>query len=174
MGRVGYYLPFAVAGAAIATVASGLLTTFTPSTTTGVWIGYQIIAGVGRGMSVQIPLIAVQNNCSKDELPIVNALVVFAQNLGAAVSLSLAELIFNSVLRHDLAIQAPQVNPELVIAAGATALDTVVPAASLPGVLLAYSNSVNSVMYLATGASGGALLLAFGMGWRSIKKAKVA
>jgi hypothetical protein len=172
VGRVGYYLPFAVAGGAITTVASGLLATFTTSTSTADWIGYQILAGVGRGLAFQIPIIAGQNNCARHELPIVNALVVFSQNLGGAVFLSVAELIFNNALRHYLAIQVPQIDPELVIAAGATGLETVVPAASLPGVLIAYTKSVDKVMYIAIGTAGGSFMFAFGMGWTSIKKAK--
>lgn len=86
--------------------------------------------------------------------------------------LSVAELIFNNALRHYLAIQVPQIDPELVIAAGATGLETVVPAASLPGVLIAYTKSVDKVMYIAIGTAGGSFMFAFGMGWTSIKKAK--
>jgi len=121
-------------------------------------------------MGFQIPIIAVQNNSSKEEISTVNALVVFSQNLGGVVFLSLAEVVFSNGLRHDLASYAPEVNPEVVIVAGATAVRRVVPAASLPGVLLAYSKSFDRVMYLATGAAGGAFLFAFGMRWMSIKK----
>jgi hypothetical protein len=170
VGRIGYYLPFAVASGVLTTLGSGLITTFTPTTAVGVWIGYQILMGAGRGMGFQIPIIAVQNNSSKEEISIVNALVVFSQNLGGAVFLSLAEVIFSNGLRHDLASYAPEVNPEVVIVAGATAVRGVVPAASLPGVLLAYNKSFDRVMYLATGAAGGAFLFAFGMRWMSIKK----
>jgi hypothetical protein len=125
-------------------------------------------------LAFQVPIIAGQNNCARHELPIVNALVVFSQNLGGAVFLSLAELIFINTLRHYLAILVPQINPELVIAAGATGLDTAVPTASLPGVLIAYTKSVDRVMCLAIGTAGGSFLCAFGMGWKSIKKAKAA
>ena len=52
--KMGYYLPFGVASSILGVVGSGLLTTLNPSTTTGEWIGYQIIAGVNRGMSMQI------------------------------------------------------------------------------------------------------------------------
>jgi hypothetical protein len=123
-------------------------------------------------MGIQIPIVAVQNNSSKEEISIVNALVVFSQNLGGALFLSLAEVIFSSSLRNGLATYAPEVNPDVVIVAGATAVRTVMPAASLPGVLLAYSKAFDHVMFLATGAAGGAFLFAFGMRWMSIKKAQ--
>ncbi len=35
-------------------MGSGLLSTFTPETTTGQWIGYQIITTLGRGMAFQV------------------------------------------------------------------------------------------------------------------------
>lgn len=156
----------------LTTIGAGLASTFTLTTPVGVWIGYLIIIGTGRGMGIQIPIVAVQNNSSKEEISIVNALVVFSQNLGGALFLSLAEVIFSSSLRNGLATYAPEVNPDVVIVAGATAVRTVMPAASLPGVLLAYSKAFDHVMFLATGAAGGAFLFAFGMRWMSIKKAQ--
>jgi hypothetical protein len=150
-------------------VSSGLISTFTPTTSTGVWIGYQILMGA-RGMGFQIPIIAVQNNSPKEEVSIVNAMVVFAQNLGGAIFLSLDQVIFSSGLKHYLAIYAPEVDVEVIIVAGARGIREAVDAASLPGVLLAYSKSFDRVMYLAVGAAGGALIFAFGMGWMNIKK----
>ncbi|KAK9357781.1 major facilitator superfamily domain-containing protein [Lipomyces starkeyi] len=170
VGRIGYYLAVGVLASALVVLGTGLTSTFTPTTRIGIWIGYQIIIGVGRGMGFQIPLIAVQNNSSKAEVSIVNALVVFSQNLGGAIFLSLDQIVFSSGLRHYLPIYAPEVSPEVVIAAGATGIHGAVSAASLPGVLLAYSKSINKVMYLGTGAAGGALIFAFGMGWVNIKK----
>ncbi|KAK9312057.1 major facilitator superfamily domain-containing protein [Lipomyces starkeyi] len=170
VGRIGYYLAVGVLASALVVLGTGLTSTFTPTTRIGIWIGYQIIMGVGRGMGFQIPLIAVQNNSSKAEVSIVNALVVFSQNLGGAIFLSLDQIVFSSGLRHYLPIYAPEVSPEVVIAAGATGIHGAVSGASLPGVLLAYSKSINQVMHLGTGAAGGALIFAFGMGWVNIKK----
>lgn len=52
--KVGYYLPFAAAGSAIAAVGNGLVSMFSPSTKTATWIGYQIILGSGRGIVMQM------------------------------------------------------------------------------------------------------------------------
>jgi hypothetical protein len=54
VGRIGYYLPMSVFGATLAAIANGLVSTFSTSTSTGRWIGYQIILGVGRGMAMQM------------------------------------------------------------------------------------------------------------------------
>ncbi|KAL8861950.1 MAG: hypothetical protein Q9178_001820 [Gyalolechia marmorata] len=169
VGRIGYYLPFAVASGVLSIIGSGLLTTLTPTTSTGKWVGYQIIQGVGGGFGIQIPVIAVQNDSTKEEISIATALVVFSQQFGGAVFLSLAQVVFSTSLRDKLAMHAPDTDAEAVIAAGASGARTAVPAGSLSGVLLAYTQSVDNVLYLTTGAAGGALLFAFGMGWISIK-----
>lgn len=58
---VGYYMPFSVAAGLFMGVGYGLLGTFNAHTSTGKWIGYQILFGIGRGMGMQMPLVAVQN-----------------------------------------------------------------------------------------------------------------
>lgn len=54
VGRVGYYLPFALIGSIMITIANGIISTLSPTTSTGKWIGYQIIHGVGRGLGMQM------------------------------------------------------------------------------------------------------------------------
>ncbi|RDW75514.1 hypothetical protein BP6252_06656 [Coleophoma cylindrospora] len=167
--RVGYYLPFAILGSILATLGQGLSSTFDPKTSIGIWIGYQIIMSAGRGMGFQMPIVAVQNHSTKEEISVVNALVVFAQYLGGAVFLSLDEIIFSSSLRHYIKIYAPEIDPQVIIDAGASGIRKAVPAASLSGVVLAYSKSVDRALYLGTGAAGIGLLFCFGMGWTNIK-----
>jgi hypothetical protein len=65
------------------------------------------------------------------------------------------------------------VGAQVVIDAGATGIHSVVPESSLKGVILAYTESVNHVFYLAAGAAAVGFLCSWGMGWKSVKKAKV-
>jgi hypothetical protein len=99
-------------------------------------------------------------------------MVVFTQNFGGAVFLSLAQVIFDSQLKHQLAIYAPDVDAVAIVAAGTSAADVrgAVSPSLLPGVLMAYSKSFDHVMYLAVGAACGAFLSAAGMGWVRLKK----
>ncbi|KAK1075882.1 hypothetical protein LTR33_009435, partial [Friedmanniomyces endolithicus] len=46
-GRIGYYTSQAYASALILPIGAGLITTFTPSTTSSAWIGYQVLLGLG-------------------------------------------------------------------------------------------------------------------------------
>lgn len=50
----GYYIPWAIGGAAICAAGMGVSSLFSPTTPTGKWIGYQILSGVGRGLGMQM------------------------------------------------------------------------------------------------------------------------
>jgi hypothetical protein len=54
VNMVGYYIPVALFASVLLSIGSGLMSTFSPTTSTGKWIGYQIIYGVGRGLGVQM------------------------------------------------------------------------------------------------------------------------
>ena len=57
------------AGTAIFTIGAGLLYTLGVYSDAGKWIGYQILAGIGAGGSVQIPFVAVQVVLTPKEMP---------------------------------------------------------------------------------------------------------
>lgn len=54
VGKTGFYSPWAFSGAISCAVGSALLSTLGPSTSKAKWILYQIIAGAGRGMGIQM------------------------------------------------------------------------------------------------------------------------
>jgi hypothetical protein len=119
------------------------------------------------------PLLAIQNNLEPQDIPVGMSLVMVCQSLGAALFLSFAQTIFSNSLAHELPIDAPGVNVEAVIKAGASTFRAVIPKAFLPGVLMAYDRATNDVFYLAAGAGVGAFVVCWGMGWKSVKKAKI-
>lgn len=101
------------------------------------------------------------------------AIVMFSQTFGGALFLTFAETDFTNGLTKAMLTSAPNVNVETVIAAGASAIRKVVPDADLGGVLFAYNQAVQHVFYLAAGSAAATLLFCWGMGWKSVKKAKV-
>ncbi|KAL3461910.1 major facilitator superfamily domain-containing protein [Aspergillus heterothallicus] len=172
--RLGYYLPFVIVGAVFNAIADGLLSTLMPDTDAGKWIGYQILAGFGQGIGLQMPVIAVQNSLPPPLIPVAMALTMFFTTFFGALFLSFANTILTNSLRSLVPQHAPNVNAETVIAAGATDLSSAVPAADLPGVLVAYSESVNRVMYLCVGAACACFVFAWGMGWKDIRAKKTS
>ena len=101
------------------------------------------------------------------------SLVVFSQNFGGALFLSFDQTTFSNGLNDALHKYAPEVDAGAVIHAGATGFRALVDKNSLDGVILAYNKAVSHVFYVAAGASVGAFIFCWGMGWKSIKKPKV-
>ncbi|KFY05017.1 hypothetical protein O988_00340 [Pseudogymnoascus sp. VKM F-3808] len=169
--KLGFYTPFAIASNVIASIGQGLLSTLTPNSSIGKWIGYQVIVGFGRGLGLQITFIAIQNSVPSSMVPIATSLLTFTQILGGTVILSMGQTIFTASLRNTIPIYAAGVSTAKVIAVGAAGLRQAFPDPQvLGGVLVAYSLSVGRVYYLAIGCSGVAFFLSFGLGWKDIRK----
>ncbi|KAL1890872.1 hypothetical protein Sste5346_008013 [Sporothrix stenoceras] len=172
ISKMGYYLPWAVVGTALSAIGTGLLSTLSPTTPTGHWVGFQILAGAGRGMVFQAPFLAIQHAVKPNQISVAVGLLSFGQNVGGAVLLTIANTVFDNSLKSQLKQHAPGVDPEAVIAAGATAFRSVVSPASVPGVILAYANSVDHVFYLAAGLSVASFFCTWGLGWKDIRAKK--
>ncbi|UNI18075.1 hypothetical protein JDV02_004369 [Purpureocillium takamizusanense] len=171
IGKVGYYLPFAVVGGALTSVATGLLSTLQPDSSTGHWVGFQVLLGVARGLVQQTSFIAIPHATTPALVPTAMSMSIFCQYMGGAVFLSLANVIFSSSLRSELPIEAPGVDPRLIIEAGAYAVrDVGIPADLLPGVLRAYCTSVNRVFYLSSAVSVLLFVTACCSGWVDTRK----
>ncbi|KAI1336222.1 major facilitator superfamily domain-containing protein [Xylariaceae sp. FL0016] len=168
--KIGYVIPMALFGTILNTIGSGLFSTFQPGTTTGQWVGYSIISGVGRGSSLQMPMIAVQAAASPKEMSSAMAFIVWCQYLGPAVFLALFNLLFDASLVQQLHKLLPQVDAQDIIDAGATGFRDLVSPQDLPSALKAYSNSLDRTFYLQAGASVVACFAALGMGWIDIRK----
>jgi hypothetical protein len=170
----GWYVPFMWVGAAVFTVGCGLLYTLSPDSGAGMWIGYQIIAGVGAGSSIQIPFISVQVALSAKDMPTGNALTIFFNSLGGALSISIAQNIFSNTLVQRLVADVPGVNPAVVVGAGATHIADVVPPALLSAVLVAYNAAISKAFVVPIAVGGIAFLCSLCMEWRSVKGKKLS
>lgn len=76
ISATGWFQPMLIGGAMIAMIGSGLLYTLGIDTSTGKWIGYQIIAGVGFGLGFQVPMIVAQGTSEAADLSAVTGLVL--------------------------------------------------------------------------------------------------
>ncbi|KAK4224695.1 major facilitator superfamily domain-containing protein [Podospora fimiseda] len=172
VSKLGYYLPWSVGAGMLLTVGCGLISTYGPETGLSKWIGYQAVLGLGRGLGMQIPIIALQSFLPADELAVGTAIIMFGHTMGAAVFLSAGESMFLNGLRKYIPLYAPAVDPEEMIANGfikKPLSGKPQMQARLPGELAAICKAINRVFYMTSGAGGGSFLFAFGMGWKSVK-----
>ncbi|KAE8420989.1 major facilitator superfamily domain-containing protein [Aspergillus pseudocaelatus] len=171
--RAGYYLPIMLISASLTAVSNGLLSTLSPHTSTGKWIGYQILLGASRSLGVQIPVIAVQNALPPSQIPVATALMMFSQTLAGALFLSFSDTIFTNSLSKLIPTYVPSVDPQTIIHAGATEFRSYVSEPQLAGVVLVYAKSVDRVLYLTTGTACGCFFFSCFMGWKDIRKKEV-
>lgn len=109
---------------------------------------------------------------SKDQIAVGNSVLAFSMYLGGAVFVSAGNNVMNGGLVKYLHQMAPNVNPDIIVNAGATHFRNVVDKADLPSVLLAYNHAITRTFYIAAASASCAAVAASGMGWVSVKKVK--
>ncbi|KAI0148070.1 efflux pump [Hypoxylon sp. NC0597] len=167
--KMGFIIPIAVVGTIFLALGSGLYSLLQPGTSTGDWVGFQILAGVGSGLSMQLAIISIQAAVGEEQLATGMALVIFAQSLGPAIVLVVCNVIFNSSLKSQLQDKAPRTDAAAVIQAGATGFRAIVQRDDLPGVLAAYAVSVDRVFYFVAAVAAACIVVLWGMGWHDLR-----
>lgn len=169
----GYYTPFMIAGSACISVAAGLMTTFKATTSHSSWIGYQVLFGFGVGMGFQQSFLAVQTVLPQKDIPIGTTAIIFANNLGGAVFVSVASNLFTNELTKGLRQHVPAVDPTTILAAGAAEWRTKVSSAFLSDVLKVYNSAITRTFFVPMALGCAAVAAALAVEWKSVKKGKV-
>ncbi|KAF5666343.1 major facilitator superfamily transporter [Fusarium heterosporum] len=169
----GFYQPLLIGGAAIATVGAGLLYLLDIDTSTGKWIGYQIVAGVGWGVAFQIPMIAVQGTVDPEDLASATGILLFFQGLGGAYIVSAGQAAFVNQMLLDVAENAPQISKGRLILTGATALREAFNAEELIDVINGYMQGLNVVFAIAVAFVGTSFLISLLVPWKKLNLANI-
>ncbi|PQE02873.1 efflux pump antibiotic resistance protein [Rutstroemia sp. NJR-2017a BBW] len=153
-------------------VGAGLLTTIDARTPTVRWSAYMVINGLGTGIAQQLPYTALQVVLSEEDVPTGNAIAVFVYQIGAAISVSIAQNLFLTKLKTSVPTHTSAVSPADVIEVGATGLQSLARSSSTVLVALrdAYADAIQDTMYYALATACVALPFACGMQWLNIKK----
>lgn len=72
----GRPMPFEVAAGVISTIGMGLLYTLTIGSSHAKWIGYQVLAGLGIGLGIQVPISAIQATLPQIDIPSGTAMIM--------------------------------------------------------------------------------------------------
>lgn len=166
----GYYAPFMLLSAILMPIGAGLLSTFTTTTGHPEWIGYQFLFGAAVGMGMQGGLIAVQNVLPDNDIAIGTALIMFAQSLGGALFISVAQNVFTNGLIKNLRSVAPELNADFVLGVGATEIKNRIDAQYWPGVRSAYNQSLVETYYVAAAVGAMSVIGAAFVQWKNVKK----
>ena len=171
VNRIGYYAPFMIANSVIMSIGAGLITTWTPNTMHPKWIGYQFLFGFGLGMGMQQASLAAQAVLSRKDAPIGVALVMFCQQIGGAIFVSVGQSVFTNQLIKGLRNVAG-ISPAVVANTGATSIRNVVSASNLPGVLVAYNGALTKTFTVSLAMACLSIIGALCIEWKNIKPPK--
>ncbi|KAI1296232.1 MFS gliotoxin efflux transporter glia [Xylaria venustula] len=154
VGKVGLYSPFLFAGAALSTIGAGLIYSWNINTSLGRIIGYQIIYGVGTGISVQIPLIVVSVVMAGADHAIATATILFFQFVSAAYGIGATGSILNNLLLSALPEYLPGVDPSSILLLGSSDLQSHFSGDELHNIRLAYLRGLHGSWALAIALFG--------------------
>jgi hypothetical protein len=169
----GYYTPFMIAGSIFMSIGYGLTSTFEPNTRSPVWIGYQILAGAGCGFGMQQPMMAVQTVLDIKDVPTGTAVIVFLQTLGGALFVSISQNVFTNKLVEFVRDYAPGLDPNVVLATGATSIQKTIPSQFLEGVTLAYNDALTKTFLVSAAMATVSIVGSSLIEWKSVKGKKV-
>lgn len=167
----GYYNPILYFGGTCAAIGAGLFTTLDPDSSAARWIIFQIVYAMGIGVAFMPPYMAVQLTLKENLVPTALVMLSFAQQVGGIVVLAIAQNVFLSKLKHNLA-QIPGVNAGALENAGATAVVSAAPPQVRGQVLVAYNDALRDVFYIVLALTCIVVVCMFGLEWRSVKKDK--
>ncbi|WVF65704.1 hypothetical protein IAT40_000435 [Kwoniella sp. CBS 6097] len=150
--RTGQAKYTVVIGSCLMAITSGLMTTLKPGTSIATVVGFQIIAGVGLGMVLNVMVVLVQADYVKQShlVPHVTNVFNFWGFVGRIISMSIATSVFNNKLRDGLkvlVILRSHVREE--VAAAPKTIWTVVPEGVRSTVLDIYASSLVKAFWIA-------------------------
>lgn len=166
--RVGYYTPFMLFGVVLLSIGAGLLTTLQVGTGEPRWLGYQVLYGLGMGMTFQAPNLAAQTVLPTRDVPVGTSLMLFSQLLSGAVFVSAGQNVLDNELLRRLARVVPGFDASAIADSGATSL-TSLPGPLRSAVLAAYNEALRRVFRVGLALTCLTILGASALEWRSVK-----
>jgi hypothetical protein len=170
----GYYTPFLIGSTAIAAIGTGLMILYDVDISMAKWIGYQIVTGAGIGAGLQIPMTAVQTVLKPEDIPVGTAAVMFLQTLGGAIFLAVGQSVFQNGLQAGIHVYASEVDPSIILKAGATQMRSVLANSGqldqLDGVIKAYMSGLRDTYRVSLALMLAAFVTTWFVEWKSVNK----
>ncbi|KAK6068444.1 major facilitator superfamily transporter [Seiridium cupressi] len=167
--NTGFFTPLIVGGGALWTVAAGLISTWSQTTSTGQWIGYQVLAGLAVGLCYQPPILAAQALAAPTDVAATSAILLFFQTMGGAFMVSAAQTAFTNGLIQKLMLYSPGTNVKAVIATGLQELRVKYHGAELDAIIQSYMGGLRISFAIIVGLAGASTVAGMFMPWKSIK-----
>ena len=94
--KIGKYKPFHWVGFAILTIACGLFSTLTATSSTAAWVWFEIIAAIGIGFPLTTQLPAIQAVLPESDTAVSTSTYSFIRSYGFVWGTTIPSIVFNS------------------------------------------------------------------------------
>ena len=169
--RIGVPAPFMIASTIIASIGAGFISTWSVDVHRSIWIGFQVLLGIGIGMGMQQPIMMAQIVLPREDQSTGVALMSFGQNLGGALFLSVAQNIFtDELVRRLQAIPGFGLDRKAIVESGATRIKDLVSKELLSVVLEGYRLAIRNVFLFGVSLTAFGMIGALLVEWRSVKE----
>jgi hypothetical protein len=173
---LGYYAPWMIVSSILLAIATGLFTTLKTDSPAAKWLGLEVFSGFSLGLGLQQGMLSTQALLPLADVSVGTSVVVFANSLGGALTVGVANNVFNDRL-IKLLIAALPGNTDLAnqaISSGAANLRTLTTdPASLAAILGAYNKAIVTTFYIGVAMSALSLIPAACTQWVSVKGKKI-
>ncbi|KAG9756647.1 MFS general substrate transporter, partial [Aureobasidium melanogenum] len=173
LSKIGIVPLFWIFGGALATIGSGLLYSMDANTSTGKWIGYQILVGFATGTTFQVAIANAQVHARPEDLSQVSAIINFFVTIGGAFFISAVQCAFNNQVIKQLVKNLPGINPAMVLGIGATQIRQEFTVSQVPIVLDAYMVGLKAVFAITTAAYGISTIVGFFGSWKRLNEEEI-
>ncbi|EPE30603.1 MFS general substrate transporter [Glarea lozoyensis ATCC 20868] len=174
--KTGHYMPVILFAQVLCAIGAGLLTTLTTNTPTAKWATYLVLTGLGLGLGVNVPHIAIQAVMETDnDIFLANGIASFFGQLGGAIGIPIANTLLVNGLRSSIPkATGDKISPQTVIDVGATGLSKLTQE---PQLILkireAYTVAISHTMILLLVTICVSVPVALGMKWLNIKEVSI-
>jgi hypothetical protein len=151
-------------------LAAGLMTTWKVDSSFAKIILYSGYTGFAGGIGFQGFQNAAQSTLSASGVPLGIAVMLFANNFGPALFISIAQTILTNQVATNLKQLLPGVDASSIEAMGLGDLKKAVGAQNLDKALLGFDKSLMQTWYLAIGLTCTTMVGSLLMEWRSVKQ----
>ncbi|KAL1865037.1 hypothetical protein Daus18300_007384 [Diaporthe australafricana] len=162
IGKVNHYQSFLLIGSILVTLGSGLIYIFGFDTGLGPVIGYQILYGVGTGLSVQIPVIVAGATSAAADQAVTLSTVLFFQFVSAAYGVGSTDAILNNIILNNAPGYMGGKDGHDVLSVGTGGLEAAFEGDLLRGARRAYLDGLHASWALAIALFGVTFLCALG------------
>ncbi|KAE8321021.1 efflux pump antibiotic resistance protein [Aspergillus sergii] len=164
LGISGYPTPFLLVGAILISVGAGLLYMLDLLTPPRLWVPYQILAGLGIGASLQVPIIMNQATVDASDMSTMTSMTLFFKCLGASIFMQTGQTIFLDKVKQNLEMMSvTDVSPNQILAGGLLSAQDTNSESSII-FRTAYLGGLKDVFVLVAALSGLATFLALLVG----------